>query len=285
MRTAVLIFILTFAAASPGQIGVGKVNKKPLVLGIADEIWSTQLAETRTLNIYLPEGYKADNAVKYPVIYLLDGGMDQDFVHVVGLVQFSSFEWVNRLPASIVIGIANVDRRRDFTFPTKIGSDKTKYPTTGNSGKFIAFIEKELQPYVEKTYKASATSTIIGESLGGLLCAEIMLKRPELFDKYIIVSPSLWWDDGSLLRYPVDKLAAATQKIEVYIGVGKEGLGPSEKPHVGEVDANILADKLQSLKKNDLAVYFDYLPQEDHGTISHQAINNAFRLMRQPAAK
>ena len=76
---------------------------------------------------------------------------------------------------SIVVGIANVDRRRDFTFPTTIEADKKSYPTTGHSDKFIAFIKYELQPNIEKKYKVNTDKTIIGQSLGGLLATEILL--------------------------------------------------------------------------------------------------------------
>ena len=143
------------------------------------------------MNIYLPEGYKQGDTTKYPVIYLLDGSADEDFIHIVGLVQFYSFEWINQVPKSIVVGIATVDRRRDFTFPTTIEEDKKVYPTTGHSEKFIAFIEKELPPFIESKNKTNSSKTIIGQSLGGLLATEIFLKKPTLFNKYIIISPSL----------------------------------------------------------------------------------------------
>lgn len=87
------------------------------------------------MNGYLPAGYDADKTAKYAVIYLLDGSADEDFIHVIGLVQFNNFEWIDRVPKSIVVGIATIDRQRDFTFPT-----------TGHSAKFITFLEKELQP-------------------------------------------------------------------------------------------------------------------------------------------
>ena len=64
---------------------------------------------------------------------------------------------------------------------------------------FIA-IEKELQPYIETKYKTNNDKTIIGQSLGGLFATEVLLKKPTLFNKYIIISPSLWWDNGSLLN-------------------------------------------------------------------------------------
>lgn len=255
-------------------------NSKPFVLGTIEEIQSAQLGEKRILNIYLPEGYKQDDTTKYSVIYLLDGSADEDFIHVVGLVQFNTFEWIQRIPKSIVVGIATVDRKRDLTYPTTIEEDKKAFPTTGHSDKFIAFIEKELQPYIEKKYKTNTSKTIIGQSLGGLFATEVLFKKPKLFNKYIIISPSLWWDDGSLLKQEPEILKNNfSQPTDIYIGVGKEGLGLSKNPHVMEVDANILAEKIKNTKSKTVTTYFDYLPQEDHATISHQAIFNAFRML------
>jgi len=277
MKTITLFFILTFfISAASAQTD----NTKPFVLGVIEEIQSKQLAEKRVLNIYLPEGYNKNDSAKYPVIYLLDGSADEDFIHIVGLIQFNNFSWINRVPKSIVVGIANTDRRRDFTYPTTIEADKKNYPTTGHSDKFIAFIEKELQPFMEKKYKTTPSKTIIGQSLGGLLATEILLKKPALFNKYIIISPSLWWDNGSLLNLPSGILQEGfLQETGIYIASGKEGLGPGTIPHVMEVDANLLAEKIKNTKSKTVNVYFDYLPQEDHATISHQAVFNALRIL------
>ena len=271
------ITILTFSQAknpAPAE------NTKPFVLGVIDEIQSTELGEKRILNIYHPEGYNKADTTKYAVTYLLDGSADEDFIHVVGLYQFNNFEWINRVPKSIVVGIASVDRRRDFTYPTSIEADRKRYPTTGHSDKFIAFIEKELQPYIQKKYKANSSRTIIGQSLGGLLATEILFKKPGLFNKYIIISPSLWWDNGSLLKQAsILSKNSFSQKTDIYIGVGKEGLTPGDPPRVMEVDANLLAESLKNSKSKNVNIYFDYLPQEDHATIAHQAIFNALRIL------
>ncbi|MEJ7682540.1 MAG: alpha/beta hydrolase-fold protein [Segetibacter sp.] len=129
-----------------------------------------------------------------------------------------------------------------------------------------------MQPFIEKNYKTNSSKTIIGQSLGGLLATEILLTKPSLFNKYIIVSPSLWWDNGSLLKKSSEILLANfKQKIDVYIGVGKEGLVPGDNPRVMEVDANLLAEKIKSTKSKSVKVFFDYLPQEDHATILHPA--------------
>ena len=259
----IFIAILFFSTIVSGQ------SSTPFVLGVTDELQSKVLQEKRLLNIYLPEGYQSTDSIKYPVIYLLDGSADEDFIHIAGLVQFCSFEWVHLIPRCIVVGIATVDRRRDFTFPTTIEADKIRFPSSGHSDQFIRFIEEELQPYIQQHYAANSSSTIIGQSLGGLLVTEILFKKPTLFRQYLIISPSLWWDNGSILQTTVPD----TKNIQIYIAVGKEGLAPGKVPRVMEVDANVLADQL----KGKATVYFDYLPDENHATILHQAVLNAFK--------
>ncbi|TDE26960.1 alpha/beta hydrolase [Flavobacterium ranwuense] len=273
----ILIFTVTIGNA---QVKKQKETSKPFVLGTIEEINSKILSEKRIVNIYLPEGYNQNDTIKYPVTYLLDGSADEDFIHVVGLFQFNNFSWINRVPKSIVVGVANIDRKRDFTYQTTIEEDKKRYLTCGKSANFISFIETELQPFIEKKYKTNNSKTIIGQSLGGLLATEILLKKPNLFNKYIIISPSLWWNNGSLLNEESEIYQENFKdKIDIYIGVGKEGLAPSEIPHVMEVDANLLSEKLKSKKSKNVKVSFDYLPQEDHATITHLAIFNAMRIL------
>lgn len=255
-------------------------NTRPFTVGIIEQLRSEVLGETRLLNIYLPEGYQRNDTTKYPIVYLLDGSADEDFIHIAGLYQFNSFSWVNRVPKSIVVGIATVDRRRDFTYPTTIEKDRVSYPTTGHSAKFMSFLEKELQPFIERRFNVTTSKTIIGQSLGGLLATEILFTEPHLFNRYIIVSPSLWWDNGSLLKREPELLKENfSNTTRIYIGVGKEGLVPGDTPRVMEVDANLLADKIKATKSKSVTIYFDYLPEEDHATILHQAVSNALRML------
>lgn len=268
-----LILLLSVPVSGMAQ----SATARPFVLGHIEEMFSTILHEKRTLNIYLPEGYNKNDTVRYPVVYLLDGGADEDFVHVAGLYQFYTFPWINRVPRSIIVGIANTDRQRDLTYPSKIAEQVKRYPATGHSDKFISFLENELKPFINKTYNTNTFSTIIGESLGGLLATEILMTKPSLFNNYIIISPSLWWDDGSLLKSPAPALAAANKnKISVYVGAGKEGLAPGSIPHVMEIDANLLVEKIAD---NKVPVYYDYLPDENHATIAHQALLNAIKIL------
>ena len=285
MKQRIFLVSLMFTCLlALGQGQTKSSQSKPLVIGEIDEIRSAILSQTRVLNIYLPQDYHTNDTTHFPVVYLLDGGTDEDFLHIAGLYQFNSFPWINRVAPSIIVGIVNKDRRQDMTFPTKDTADQKRYPTAGQSAKFIDFIEKELQPFIETKFKTSSSKTLIGESLGGLLATEILLKRPTLFNHYIIVSPSLWWDNGSLLKQSLVMLQdTSVRETNVYIGVGKEGLTPGDTPRVMEVDANVLAEKIKGAKNKKVMVYFDYLPQENHATIMHQAVFNALRFM-EPAA-
>ncbi len=244
-------------------------QKAAFVLGHIDTLYSKILQEKRVLNIFLPSSYSPDSAYTYPVIYLLDGAADEDFIHIAGLVQFASFPWVEQLPPSILVGIANTDRKRDFTytaatgfkFPPELAAYQSAYKNAGGSAHFMDFVENELQPYIDQAYKTNAEKTLIGQSLAGLMATEFLLKRPQLFNKYIIMSPSLWWDNESLLQIQPAQPSPGTA---VYIAVGKEG-------RMMENDARKLAKLLQKSQKFG-KVWFEFLPEENHGTILHPAV-------------
>lgn len=270
MRLNLILSVLTslFMLNAFGQ--AKEATKQAFIIGERLEFHSNILDEDRVLNIYLPNGYSADNDYKYPVIYLLDGSHDEDFIHIAGLVQFGSYPWINMIEESIIIGIENVDRKRDFCFPTTIEQDKINFPTTGGSEAFINFIETELQPYIESAYKVVDEKTIIGQSLGGLLATEILAKKPDMFDKYIIVSPSLWWDDQSLLEM---EFAKYSEEKSIYITVGEEG-------KIMKKDAKALYKKLKKSDNPTLLLEHKFLKEQDHGDALHLGVYNAFEAMR-----
>jgi predicted alpha/beta superfamily hydrolase len=262
-----ILFILSCVTQLNLQAQNTKAN---FSIGVIDTIHSTILNEKRIINVYLPEGYDPKDTIKYPVIYLLDGSRDEDFIHVVGLIQYLSFPWINQTKPSIVIGIANIDRRRDFTYPTTAAKDKQDFPTTGSSEKFISFIEIELQPFVTANFKTSASKTIIGQSLGGLLATEILFKKPYLFNNYVIVSPSLWWDNESLLKFK--PVFPAQSKLNIHISVGKEG-------DIMVRDAKALFQKLQTSDNAQLKTALKYYGDMKHETIYHIALYNALQYL------
>ncbi len=242
---------------------------EPFVLGTTEQLHSTALREVRLLNIALPQGYHPDSAARYPVVYLLDGSADEDFIHIAGLYQFAAFPWLAWQPPSIVVGIANVDRKRDLTFPTSIAADKEQFPTTGGSAAFMDFLALEVIPLVEARYRTNGERALIGQSLGGLFATEVLFKRPALFGTYYIVSPSLWWDAESLLAQPATFLTDPdSAPARVYIAVGKEG-------RVMERDAKHLAALVR--KSPRIRVGFNFLKEYDHANILHRAVLDGVR--------
>ncbi len=246
-----------------------EITKSDIKLGETFTFQSTILGEQRKLNIYTPPSYgKTDK--DFPVIYVLDGSLDEDFIHVVGLTQFSSFSWINTIEESIVVGISNVDRKKDFTFPSNNKKDQEEFPTSGHSKNFISFLKNEVIPLVDKSYQTTTDRTLIGQSLGGLLATEILYSHTALFNKYIIVSPSMWWDDESLLAAKGD---FKKPYPKVYVAVGKEG------PTM-ETTATKLYYKTWLLLEKD-NVYYDFLEDANHGDALHLAVYNALKKFKE----
>ena len=253
-------------------------NTKPLVFGNSEVFHSDILKEDRNINIYLPEEFNPTDATKYPVIYILDGGVEEDFFHIAGIVRYNTQPWVERFPRSIVVGIENTNRRRDFTYAVpdlnfleKEGFKKESFPQYGGSEKYISFLKNELQPYIEKKYKANNNRTVIGESLAGLMSTEILLNEPEMFNQYIIISPSMWWGGEKLLK-EADSLLKSRLKTtkNVYIGA------PNKEEDVRMYNEAEALYKILKSNKN-IKVNFDYMPDELHSTAIHQGVYNGFK--------
>lgn len=255
-----------------------KTDNQALIIGETLTVKSTSLGENRVLNIYLPLGYKENDSDAYPVVYLLDGGIDEDFIHVAGLYQISSSEWIQRVKPSIIVGITNVDRLRDFTFLSSFKDEREKFKTSGHSDKFMTFLCHELPNFIDSIYRTTDERTLIGESLGGLMATQVFLKSPETFNRYVIISPSLWWDDGSLFNSDFKSAGTkARNNTQVYIAVGQEGQNEGPRPHVMEVDARRLFDTMAAQNYSNVKIGFNLLKEENHSTVGHIALYSAIR--------
>ncbi len=152
----------------------------------------------------MPDSYKNNlkSARRYPVVYLLDG--DAHFFSVVGMIhQLSSINGNTICPEMIVVGIPNTDRTRDLT-PTHVVvdppyMDSSSSKTSGGGEKFMDFIEKELMPYIDSSYRTNPYKVLIGHSFGGLTVINTLMHRPKLFNAYVAIDPSMWWDGQKLL--------------------------------------------------------------------------------------
>lgn len=262
------LFVSVSLCAQSGR-QLPRVEQLPLVLGDVLHFHSAALDQERALNIYLPHGY-ADSTAAYPVIYVLDGSQHEDFPHLAGLAQF--MQMYGLLPNSIVVGIANngPSRYHDFTGPTANDSDKAWVPTYGGSAAFMDFLANEVQPLVQAHYRSTGHRTLIGQSLGGLLATEVLFTRPALFDDYILVSPSLWWNNGALAaKADAWVRAHATLPKRVFIATA-----PDDAMMQQEVAAVVQAFRTNA--QPPLRFGYERFPEESHATILHRAVYRAF---------
>ena len=243
----------------------------PIVMGQGYEIASQVLGETRRLNIYLPPGYDAPGK-RLPVLYLIDGGVDQDFPHIAGLSQLARVSGTYR--EMIVVGIETRDRRRELAFRAATDTTLAKdYPTHGESAKFRSFLADEVKPWIEARYATDGFDAVMGESLAGLFVTETFLKAPDMFDVYIAVDPSLWWDNAALGKAARDLLpAGAKVKRTLYMAIANEG------PDV-RAGQDLFASAILSAAQPELTFVLQDMPDERHATIYHRAALNALRLV------
>ena len=169
----------------------------PLALGEQFAPESKTLGERRVINVYVPPDY-AKTDTKYPVLYMPDGGAGEDFPQISGLVDVSIKNGV--IKPMIVVGVENTERRRDLVGATDIDDEKKIAPHAGGSGKFRAFLRDELKPAIAARYRITGESALVGESFAGLFVVETLLVEPALFDSYIAVDPSVWWNKRTLVE-------------------------------------------------------------------------------------
>ena len=188
------------------------VKNNALVIGRVDSVASVVLKETRKVWVYMPASASDPTYLKqrYPVVYVLDG--DDHFAYTTGMTQRLSEVPNTVCPEMIVVGVLNTQRTRDLT-PSRPASAEGMPPevlkTAGGAEKFTAFLEKELIPYVEAHYPVTAHRTLIGHSFGGLFVMNTLVHHSSLFENYAAIDPSMWWDEGKLLKEAREGLAQA----------------------------------------------------------------------------
>ena len=239
-----------------------------IVLGIGYPLESEVLGETRTINVCLPLGYdQRDEA--FPVLYLLDGGAQQDLIPVAGFgalatlsAQYSEF---------IVVGIETRDRRFELTTPSTVPYDLWQIPNNGGAEKFRHFITEEVQPWVDQRYRTTGETAVLGESLAGLFIVDTFMSAPASFDHYIAVSPSLWWREQALARSAAEHFEASAlpDGRSLYLTVA------DEKDILAAVE--VLVAALEEHAPENLTWWFEPLPDEHHNTIYHPAALDALR--------
>jgi hypothetical protein len=203
------------------------------------------------------------------VLYLLDGGVKEDFFHIAGIASLAAD--FRKIREFIVVGIEGIDRYHDFTYPTTVESDSQRLPTNGGSARFRMFLGSELTPFIEQRFRVTEESVLMGESAAGLFVTETLLRQPDLFRGYIAVSPMLWWDGQSLAREADSLLRKPFPPARrLYLTIADEG-GP-----MGE-GVDRLVEALQAHAPGDMDWIFVPMGQETHGTVFHPAALSAVR--------
>lgn len=202
-RRLALLVVAWAAIAAPSRVPSQAAPHDSFTLD------SRALGEPRLINVYLPPAYRGADTARLPVLYMPDGGVDEDFEHVAATVD--SLIALREMRPVILVGIPNTQRRRDLTGPTRFAADSSIAPQVGGSAAFRAFIRDELIPAVAARYRTTGERGIIGESLAGLFIVETFLLEPTLFDHYIALDPSLWWNQGALVDSAAARLAAMRQ--------------------------------------------------------------------------
>ena len=161
------------------------------------KIKSNILGETRVITVWTPPDYDTSEK-SYPVLYMLDGGINEDFPHIANTI--SGLVEQGKIAPLLIVGIKNTERRRDLTGASDIKSDATIAPISDGASQFRNFINTELFSEVSKYYRVNDKRAIVGESVAGLFIVETLLLEPEMFDIYIAMDPSLWWNNSNLVR-------------------------------------------------------------------------------------
>lgn len=245
-----------------------------ICVGTGIPVDSQVYGESRTINVYLPMGY-AERNEKFPVLYLVDGGIEQDFLPLAGMAALATLSGQYR--EFILVGVQTNERHYELTAASSVPYDLTNIPHNGGAPDFRRHLQAEVKPLIESRYRTSGEDAIIGESLAGLFITETFLRAPDSFTHYIAVSPSLWWRDMGLSKEAADLLQAENFPggHSFYLTTANEGgtmLAATER----------LAADLEKYAPPGTRWWYDPLPDEKHNTIYHPAALHALRLIFAP---
>lgn len=240
------------------KAGHAQPDPEPFVIGESLTIHSDILDEDRILLVHRPTGYEWSEAT-YPVLYLLDG--DTHFHHITGLVEFLSRN--GHIPRMLVVGLPNTDRTRDLT-PVTTTDTAGNFPTAGGADRFLSFLIDELMPYVDGRYRTAPYRILVGHSFGGLFAVHALLERPALFDAYVSISPSLWWNDRAPIARAREFFAEHPDSDAfLFMSMGNEG---------GQMLASAweFAAVLEQEAPQSFEWEFELMQEETHGSIPHR---------------
>jgi predicted alpha/beta superfamily hydrolase len=244
-----------------------KNENKEITIATKDSIYSETLKEYREIWVHLPTEVKEDE--KYPVLYVLDA--PEQFSPVMGIVSHLE-AW--DMPKTIVIGIPNTDRMRDFTPTVVPPTPGEPYEKSGAYENFIKFMECELAPYLKNKYPVDEMSTIVGHSTAGLFVVSTYVTHPRVFDKYLAIDPSVWWDDEAFIDTAEELLQKDNyQNKSLHINVANSSQVDTVRVRrmntrpTAALRANLNFHDILVENKKHLDVTWEYYPEDDHRSL------------------
>lgn len=241
----------------------------PIEIGRSFTLTSKTMQTEREINIWTPPSYQSDERA-YPVLYVIDGGLAQDFHHISGLAQLATIN--GNTEEMIVVGIKTENRLNELAHTAVDPRYIKPEPRVGKSHIFTQFVQEEVIPYVEENYRTGERRAVIGESLAGLFITDVFLTHPTMFTDYFAISPSLWWDDKNLAESAADLLAKHDDSARhLYLTMGDEG-GTMQ----GGLDL-VMAAITANPPKGLVWKYVDRRASETHSSIYHGAAMDALK--------
>lgn len=232
----------------------------------AFRIRSAVLGEERSFVVLAPPGY-ATSGRRYPVVYFTDGSPSLALLATV--TRFLAQN--GRMPEVILVGIDHADRVRDLTpSPGKFeGAQPAAFKTAGGGDRFLSFLQDELIPHVERSYRTEPFRMLLGHSLGGLLAVHAQLARPGLFQATLALAPTLTWNGDEPVRRAREALAGARGPRGVMVIVS-----PNDGPAAAK-QAQALARTVRGA--SGLQVAAVELPEEDHWSVVLEGATRGFK--------
>jgi predicted alpha/beta superfamily hydrolase len=262
---SVIIFILSPAAFSAQE------THRPYVVDRSEVIDFHAKSNGKDYELYikLPESYATSPDKKFPLLVLTDGYYA---FPLVSSINWRMSEHNQVYEQAIIVGISypkgeDIDSSRadDFT-PEQLQAEKSssrEFQKAGRSSLYVQFIAQELLPYLLSHYAVDSTRKMYaGHSYGGLLGAYILFTQPNLFDYYLIGSPSLWYDNKVMFDFEANYAKTHKDlKAKVFMATGADEENPQHR-----MVSNMLAlDKqLKARKYPQLLLNTHVIPDQGH---------------------
>jgi len=267
---------ITLLLASLWFTAVFAQENNDIVIGKKYSLHSNILKEDRPYWVHLPKGYDSLNKEKkYPVLYVLDG--DVYFQTTVGVVQFMGNGPLGhtQIPEFIIVSIPHFDRTKDLT-PTKAnkwvqGEDAVGLQTSGGAIGFLKFLNEELAPHIDLQYNTEKFKVLVGHSFGGLFSV-YSLYSGSLFNAFIAMDPSFWWDDNFMINYVQSKIDEG-MKFKGYLYMAVAHNEPTEvDTRNGRRVQEDLFSIIELSKGKNLKVKYEAFEELDHRSVYLQAL-------------